>query len=363
GNGQKTMKRVVVDHFGGPEVLKVVEDDVPQPGQGEVRVRVLAAGVSFTDAQLRAGTYLGVPKPPFTPGYELVGVVEALRPGSSRLRIGDRVAALTAYGAYADHVCVPEAEAVQVPEELDPAEVVGLVLTYTTAYQLLHRVAKVKSGETVRVHGAAGRVGTAVLELGSIAGLRLYGTCSAADCAAVERLGAVAIDYRSEDFVARVRELPGKGVDVVLDGLGGATSLRSFRALRPGGRLVVFGHYATLTQGRKSWRGWIEWYATTAGVALWGLLDPHRRVLAYRIQKLRDSRQWLPVAGRRPARLVGGGPRDPQWFQEDFSELLELLRADKIHPVVAERLPLSEARSAHASPARSARKENVVLVP
>lgn len=119
------------------------------------------------------------------------------------------------------------------PEELDPAEVVGLVLTYTTAYQLLHRVAKVKRGETVLGHGAAGRVGTAVLELGSIVGLRLYGTCSAGDRAAVERLGAVAIDYRSEDFVARVRELPGKGVDVVLDGLGGATSLRSFSALRP----------------------------------------------------------------------------------------------------------------------------------
>src|SRR5512132_78216 len=119
------MKRVVVDRYGGPEVLRVVEEDDPRPGPGEVRVRVLAAGVSFTDAQLRAGTYLGVPKPPFTPGYELVGVVEALGPGSSRLRIGDCVAALTAYGGYADQVCVPEAAAVQVPEELDPAEVVG----------------------------------------------------------------------------------------------------------------------------------------------------------------------------------------------------------------------------------------------
>src|SRR5512132_3434946 len=119
----RTMKRVIVDHFGGPEVLRVVEDDDPRPGPGEVRVRVLAAGVSFTDAQLRAGTYLGVPKPPFTPGYELVG----------------DVAALTAYGAYAEYVCVPEEEAVEVPEDLDPAAVVGLVLTYTTAYQLLHR--------------------------------------------------------------------------------------------------------------------------------------------------------------------------------------------------------------------------------
>jgi NADPH:quinone reductase-like Zn-dependent oxidoreductase len=362
GNGQKTMKRVVVDHFGGPEVLKVVEDDVPQPGQGEVRVRVLAAGVSFTDAQLRAGTYLGVPKPPFTPGYDLVGVVEELGPGCTRLRVGDRVAALTVWGADAERVCVLEANAVEVPADLDPAEVVSLVLTYMTAYQLLHRTAKVKRGETVLVHGAAGRVGTAVLELGALAGVRLYGTCSARDRAAVERLGAVAIDYQNEDFLARVRELPGKGVDVVLDGLGGALSLRSFRALRPGGRLVVFGHSATLVHGHKSWRGWVEWYAATATVALWGLLSPRRRVFAYRIQKLREGHQVIPRGARRPL-PVGGGPRDPEWFREDFRVLLELLRSGEIHPVVAERLPLSEARHAHELLESSAAAGKLVLVP
>src|SRR5688500_15639265 len=137
------MKRVVAYHCGGHEVLTVVNDDDPRPGPGEVRVRVLAAGVSFTDAQLRAGTYLGVPKPPFTPGYELVGVVEELGPGCSRLRAGDRVAALTVWGAYAERVCVREVDAVEVPEDLDPAEVVSLVLPYMTAYQLLHRTARV----------------------------------------------------------------------------------------------------------------------------------------------------------------------------------------------------------------------------
>jgi len=359
---QERMKRVVVDHFGGPEVLRVVEDDAPRPGPGEARVRVLAAGVSFTDAQLRAGTYLGVPKPPFTPGYDLVGVVEELGPACSRLREGDRIAALTVWGADAERVCVLEENAVEVPADLDPAEVVSLVLTYMTAYQLLHRTAKVKSGETVLVHGAAGRVGTAVLELGALAGVRLYGTCSARDRAAVERLGAVAIDYQSEDFLARVRELPGKGVDVVLDGLGGALSLRSFRALRPGGRLVVFGHSATLVQGHKSWRGWCEWYATTATVALWGLLSPHRRVSAYRIQKLREGHQVLPVGSRRPL-PVGGGPRDPEWFRADFLALLELLRRGEIHPVVAERLPLADARRAHELLESSAAKGKLVLVP
>jgi NADPH:quinone reductase-like Zn-dependent oxidoreductase len=357
------MKRVIVDRFGGPDVLKVVEEADPRPGPGEVRVRVLAAGVSFTDAQIRAGTYMGGPKPPFTPGYELVGVVEELGAGCKRLRPGDRVGALTVWGADAERVCVPEKYAVEVPEDLDPAEVVSLIFPYMTAYQMLHRTARVKRGETVLVHGAAGRVGTAALELGAVAGLRLIGTAAARDRAAVERLGAVAIDYRNEDFLARVRELTGDGVDVALDGLGGAVSLRSFRALRPGGRLVLYGHYATLARGRKSRRAWIDWYATTAAVALCGLLAPRRRVLAYRIQRLRDSRQWLPVAGRRPARLVGGGPRNPQWFREDFSALLDLLRGDKIHPGVAARLPLIEARRAHEMLERSAATGKLVLVP
>jgi len=348
------MKRVVVDHFGGPEVLRVVEDADPHPGSGEICVRVLAAGVSFTDALLRAGTYIGgvagtsigAPKPPFTPGYELVGVVEQLDPGCSRLRPGMRVAALTVWGACAERVCIPEVNAVEVPEDLDPAEVVSLVLPYMTAYQLLHRTAKVQPGESVLVHGAAGRVGTAVLELCALARIRVYGTASAPDRAVVEKLGGVAIDYRHEDFLARLRESIDGGVDVVLDGIGGPLSLRSFRALRPGGRLVIFGGYQILSQGRKNWRGWLEWYAATYGTALWGLLSPRRRVLAYHIQTLRPP-----------------GPRDPVEFREDFLQLLALLRARKIHPVIAERLPLYEARRAHELLEQSASAGKLVLIP
>src|SRR5438045_1609046 len=259
----------------------MVEEEDPRPGPGEVLVKVLAAGVSFTDAQLRAGTYLpGAPKPPFTPGYELVGVVEALGPGCSRPRVGDRIGALTVWGADADRVCVPESGAVQVPEDLDPGEVLSLVFTYMTAYQVLHRTARAKRGETVLVHGAAGRVGTAALELGALAGLRLYGTASARDRAAVERLGAVAIDYRNEDFLARVRELTGgDGVDVVVDSLGGPISLRSFRALRPGGRLVVFGRYDTLADGHKNWPAVFKWYVSVAAVWIWAKLSPRRQAM------------------------------------------------------------------------------------
>jgi NADPH2:quinone reductase len=352
------MKRVIVDRFGGPEVLKVVEDEDPRPGPGEVRVRVLAAGVSFTDAQLRAGTYIpGGPKPPFTPGYELVGVVEELGPGCSRLREGDRIGALTVWGANANRVCLPEASAVAVPEDLDPAEVLSLVFTYMTAYQVIHRTAMAKPGETVLVHGAAGRVGIAELELGALAGLRIYGTCSARDRAAVERLGAVAIDYRNEDFLARVRELTGgDGVDIVLDSLGGPISLRSFRALRSGGRLVVFGRYSTLSHGHKDWGAVFKWYPAIVAVWVWGTLSPRRRVLKYQIQKFRDHAQWRAGA-------VGGEPRYPEWFRDDFGALIQLLREGKIHPVVAERLPLAEVRHAHELLESSASKGKLVLVP
>jgi NADPH:quinone reductase len=352
---QKRMKRVVIDQFGGPEVLKVVEDDIPQPSPGEVRVRVLAAGVSFSDALLRAGVYLGGPKPPFTPGYELVGVVEELGPGCSRLQEGDRIGALTVWGADADRVCVPEAAAVEVPEDLDPAEVLSLLFPYMTAYQVIHRTAKAKSGETMLVHGAAGRVGVAALELGALAGFRLYGTASARDRAAVEGLGAVAIDYRNEDFLARVREEAG-GVDVVVDSLGGPISLRSFRALRPGGRLVVFGRYDTLKDGHKDWPAVIKWYLAIAAVWLWDKLSPRRRVYAYHVQKYR-------YRTTRRAGAVGGEPMDPEQFREDFGVLIGLLREGKIQPVVAERLPLSDARRAHEMLESSAAKGKLVLVP
>jgi NADPH:quinone reductase len=135
--------------------------------------------------------------------------------------------------------------------------------------------------------------------------VRLYGTASQRDRAPVERLSATFIDYRNENFLTRVRELTGgEGVDVVLDGFGGALSLRSFRALRRGGRLVVYGQSGTVAHGRRSWRGWMKWYATTATVALWGLLSPGRQVLVYRIQKLRQGHQWFPVAARRAHELL-----------------------------------------------------------
>jgi NADPH:quinone reductase len=221
-----------------------------------------------------------------------------------------------------------------------------------TAYQMLHRTARVTRGETLLMHGAAGRVGTAALELGAVAGLRMIGTASARDREVVERLGATWIDYQNEDFLARVRELTsGGGVDVVLDGIGGKVALRSFRALRkgdwitgdPGGRLVTMGAYNTLVAGHKSRRAWLEWWPAMTMTWIWGFLSTRRRVSGYRIQILRIPHQ--------------------DWFQEDFGVLLELLRNGQIHPLVAGRLPFAEARHAHELLESSAAKGKLVLVP
>src|SRR5512134_3007483 len=219
--------RVIVTHYGGPDALRVIEEACPEPKNGEVRVRVLAAGVSLPDLLMREGVHPETPPLPFTPGWDLVGVVDRLGHGVAGVERGQTVAALPIHGAYAEFVCLPQRELVPVPSGLDAAEAVSLVLNYITAYQMLHRSAEVKPGMRVLIHGAAGGVGTALLQLGRIAGLEMYGTCSPKRAAAVTELGAVPIDYRNVDFVEEIHRLAGEGVDVVFDGIGGPHMWRS----------------------------------------------------------------------------------------------------------------------------------------
>jgi NADPH:quinone reductase len=180
--------RVIVTHYGGPDALGVVEEECPEPKNGEVLVRVLAAGVSLPDVMAREGVHPETPPVPFTPGWDLVGVVERLGDGSSGIEPGQIVAALPIHGAYAEFVCLPQHELVPVPAGLDAAEAVSLVLNYITAYQMLHRSATVRPGQRALIHGAAGGVGTALLQLGRLAGLEMYGTCSARSAPAVSDL-------------------------------------------------------------------------------------------------------------------------------------------------------------------------------
>src|SRR5512146_1512000 len=227
--------RIIVSHYGGPDALQVLEEDCPEPKAGEVRVRVPAAGVALPDIMAREGIHPETPRAPCPPGWGLVGVGDRLGDGVSGIESGQLVAAMPISGAYAEFVCLPQRELVPVPPGLDAAEAVSLILNYITAYQMLHRSAKVRSGQRVLIHGAAGGVGSALLQLGRLAGLEMYGTCSSRGASAVSDLGGIPIDYQHQDFVKEIPRLTGEGVNVVFDGIGGTHIWRSRKALRPGG--------------------------------------------------------------------------------------------------------------------------------
>jgi NADPH:quinone reductase-like Zn-dependent oxidoreductase len=331
--------RVVVTQHGGPDVLQVVEEDIPEPQAGEVRVKVLAAGVSAYDLMFRrSGSLPGTPRVPFTLGTDVVGVVDKLGEGASTVEPGQMVAGATfsldGLGGYTEFICLPESELVPVPAGVDPAEAVCAVANYLTAHMALHRVANVHSGERVLIHGAAGGVGTALLQLGKLAGLEMYGTASKYNHELVSTLGATPIDYRTEDFVERIRSLTGNGVDAVFDPIGGARQLwRSYRALRKGGRLVWFG---------------------VAAMKKKGLRVIPLTMLTIALLKLIPSGKQSP--------LFPDLGEDNTWYRETLAELLGLLAEDKIKPVVAERVPLVEAARAHELLERGGHAGKVVLV-
>jgi NADPH2:quinone reductase len=332
--------RIVVTHYGGPDALQVVEEECPEPKHGEVRVRVLAAGVSLPDVMMREGIHPETPTLPFTPGWDLVGVVDRLGEGVTGVEPGEMLAALPISGAYAEFVCLPQRELVPVPEGLDPAEAVSLILNYVTAYQMLHRSVKAGPGQRVLIHGAAGGVGTALLQLGRLTGAQMYGTCSSRHASAVSDLGAIAIDYEHQDFVKEIQRLTGDGVDVVFDSIGGAHIWDSRKALRPGGRVVAYGLTGSLRGGRVASGRSDDGHRSGDGrhrfraIAIFGLyiaggwmLPGRRRVVPYSIQWLKRLR--------------------PAVFREDLITLFNLLQRQAIKPVIAQRFPLREAKCAH----------------
>jgi len=324
--------RIVVAHYGGPDALRVVEEECPEPMDGQVRVRVLAAGVALPDVLAREGVHPETPPVPFTPGWDLVGEVDRLGDGVSGIEPGQLVAAMPISGAYAEYVCLPQAELVPVPTGLDPAEAVSLVLNYVTAYQMLHRSARVEPRQRVLIHGAAGGVGSALLQLGRVTELEMYGTCSPRGASAVSELGAIPIDYRDQEFVKEVRRLTGEGVDVVFDPVGGRHLWQSRKAVRPGGRVVGYGLSTSLRgQGLTSSRpGQRQRFRGTAVFGLYiaggWLLPGRKRVVPYSIQTLKRLK--------------------PAWFREDLTALLGLLQRKSIKPLIARRFPLAEARQA-----------------
>lgn len=335
-------KRIVATGYGSTDVLKLVEDDLPEPQPGEVRVRVLTAGVAFGEVSRRLGPPPGFPPPPYTPGYDVVGIVDKLSEQVDSLKVGQRVVGFAlspdfTMGGYAEYCCLPAWRFVPVPEGVDSAEAVCLVCNYITAYQVMHREAKVKAGERVLIHGAAGGVGTALLQLGKLAGLEMYGTASAGKHAILREYGATPIDYRSEDFVTRIRELTGDGVDVVFDPIGGDYAERSYSVLRENGRLIVFGLYSMNPAD---------------------FMDK----LMPEIERI----QAISNSNRQPGKtaVVYGVDIDgkPDQYREDLTLLLKWLAEGKIKPVIAEKLPLEQAAHAQDLLEKAAVAGKIVLV-
>ena len=330
--------RIVVTQHGRPEVLQLVAEDLPEPKTGEVRVKVLVAGISAYDLMHRSsGKLPGTPKPPFTLGKDIVGMVDKLGEGVSSLALGQMVAGATFClglgGGYAEFVCLPESELVPVPAGVDPAQAVCVVVNYLTAHMAMHRTANVQQGERMLVQGAAGGVGSALLELGELAGLEMYGTASAYNHELVFKLGATPIDYHTEDVVARIRKLTGDGVDVVFDPIGGGKQLwRSYKALGENGRLVWFGVAAAKKDGLR--------------------VIPLTLLMVMLLKFKPDSRQML---------LTPDLSKENVWYRETLAELLDLLAAGKIDPIVAARIPLAEAARAHDLLERGGYAGKVVL--
>ncbi len=340
--------RVVVTHYGGPEVITLIEEDVPAPKAGEVRVKVLAAGVSLPDILAREGVHPETPRVPYTPGWDLVGSVDQLGEGVTGMKLRQIVAAMPIHGCYAQYVCMPQRKLVPVPAGLDAAETVAVVLNYITAYQMLHRSAKARTGQRMLIHGASGGVGTAMLQLARLAGVEMYGTCSAQGAVVVRELGGVPIDYKNADFVKEIHRLTGDGVDAVFDGIGGDNLWRSRDALRPGGRVVTYGFQSKMhggrmtsrTEGRHSFREAAE----LGRFVVRNWFKPGRKsMVPYSIQWLMRFR--------------------PAWFRNDLLTLLDLLKQDKIKPLIAQRLPLEDARHAHEMLGEGGVLGKIVLLP
>jgi NADPH2:quinone reductase len=340
--------RVIVTHYGGPDAIQVIEEECPEPKTGEVRIRVLAAGVCLPDIMAREGVHPETPAVPYTPGWDLVGEVDRLGDGVRGIEPGQIVAAMPIHGAYAEFVCLSQRELIPVPPGLDAALAVSLILNYITAYQMLHRSAKVKPGQRVLFHGASGGVGTALLQLGRLSDLEMYGTCSSRGVSAVSGLGGIPIDYQHQDFVEEIRRLTSEGVDAVFDPIGGAHLWHSREALRPGGRVVGYGNTTSLRgeglgsnrTGRRNRLHGIPIYALY--IAGGWLLPGRKRIVPYSIQTLKRLR--------------------PALFRQDLTTLLDLLKQQKIKPLIAQRFPLVEARRAQELLGKGGVIGKVVLV-
>jgi NADPH:quinone reductase-like Zn-dependent oxidoreductase len=330
-------RAVELRRYGGPDGLEVVEAPLPTAGRGEVRVRVLASSINYTEVLIRRHLYPQTMRlqPPFVLGYDVVGEIDQIGEGVRGFQPGERVADMTVVGSNTAYRTLRAEDLARVPAGVDAAEAATLILSWTTAYQLLHRSARVTPGQRVLVHGAGGAVGQALLALGRLAGLEVWGGGRSEHAAMIRELGAEPIDYQRQDFT---RVLPG-GFDVVFDGIGEDGYRRSFAALRPGGLLLAIG-YSAGAQAQQRLRNIL---LAIARMYRWRFLPGGKHARFYSINVMRA--------------------RHPAWFREDLERLFGLLAAGAIRPRVAERISFDEVAEAHRRLEAGGLRGKLVLCP
>ncbi len=323
------MKQIVITKYGGTDVLTIQERKDPEPLPGEVRIKVKAIGVNFADILARKGLYPDAPKPPCVVGYEVSGIVEAVGQGVESSRVGQSVLALTRFNGYSEKLCVPATNAFAIPGSLDFDRAAAIAVNYLTAYQLICVMGGLKKGESVLIHNAGGGVGLAALDISLHLEATTFGTSSVGKHSFLEQRGLnYPIDYRNQDFLSSIMSLTdGKGVELVIDPIGGKNWKKSYRALRSTGRLGMFGVSAVTesTMGRLfqfiNLIAHMPWYNPL------GLMNANKSVFGVDLVHMWNERN----------KLAG-------WMQE----ILKGLEEGWIRPHVDRTFPLEQAGEAHA---------------
>lgn len=315
--------RIIIRKHGSPEVLETVEENIPEPQKGEVRVRVLAAGVGYSDVMAQRGGYPLAPRRPFTPGYDFTGIVDKVGKSVVGFSVGQHVAALNpGFGCYAEYLCVRPNLLVPFSSSLDPVEVCSLILNYLTAYSVAHKKGHITAGQSVLVHSAAGGVGSALVQLCNLAGVQVYGTASSAKHTLLREWGAYPIDYKTQDFLKVVRANKPEGLDAAFDPIGGMHLIQSYRAVKSGGRVVSYGF---------------------AGSQFGGLLPMAAGVVELAALNAFPDGKCVSLCA-----LPSEMKRDNHGYKQTLNLLIDLLATSKIKPLIGAKFPLREANKAHA---------------
>jgi NADPH:quinone reductase-like Zn-dependent oxidoreductase len=307
------MKALVLTAHGAPEVLKVREHPEPQVSRGQIRVAVRASGVNFADIMARQGLYPDAPKPPAVLGYEIAGTVESVGEGVTSWKVGDRVIAGTRFGGFAELVVVGQDDALALPDALSFEEGAAIPVAYGTAYAAVVRLGNVQRGDWILIHAVAGGVGIAATHFARNLGARIFGTASKSKHAAVQEQGVErVIDYHTERVSSSIREITGgRGLDVILDARGGRHFKESYDLLRPGGRLVMYGASALITDERRNLLSALKLVIGMPRFGSMALMEQNKSVMGLNLLRLWDDRGSFEEIARPLAKLLGDGDIKP----------------------------------------------------